>query len=299
LNERNETNLKYSKNPYLNKSQEVNYSNNNRRRDKYNHENKYSERIKNNYNTLTDHYKTQSNFNNLKKYYQINGNRNDKAINSNLKSQFEFNKLLSSIKNDVTINKKKRLQNPNVMYNTYVKRENNFQSKINTPEINLNKIANISDNFSNGEKKTLTSNNFKTDKEDFKKNLLDFGFNTEYNRPFRPNNFNNKSINLNEDYMNVRNDNKNLTLDKYENSSKSFLESELNSYNSSQNGGDKENNRINNKQKLYNNKYINKIGNDKFLSDININNKYNLNDSNNINNTEPKETNQNLNKEKN
>ena len=40
LNERNETNLKYSKNPYLNKSQEVNYSNNNRRRDKYNHENK-------------------------------------------------------------------------------------------------------------------------------------------------------------------------------------------------------------------------------------------------------------------
>ena len=299
LNERNETNLKYSKNPYLNKSQEVNYSNNNRRRDKYNHENKYSERIKNNYNTLTDHYKTQSNFNNLKKYYQINGNRNDKAINSNLKSQFEFNKLLSSIKNDVTINKKKRLQNPNVMYNTYVKRENNFQSKINTPEINLNKIANISDNFSNGEKKTLTSNNFKTDKEDFKKNLLDFGFNTEYNRTFRPNNFNNKSINLNEDYMNVRNDNKNLTLDKYENSSKSFLESELNSYNSSQNGGDKENNRINNKQKLYNNKYINKIGNDKFLSDININNKYNLNDSNNINNTEPKETNQNLNKEKN
>ena len=299
LKERNQTNLKYSENPYLNKSQEINYSNNNRRIDKYNPGNKYSERIKQNYNTLTDHYKTQSNFNNLKKYYQLN--RKDEGSNQNFKSQFEFNKLLSSIKNDTTINKKKRLNNPIIMYNTYIKRENNFHPRINTSEVDLNKMTNTSDNFSNGEKKVLTNNNFKKEKyeEDFNKNLIDYGFNTEYNKPFRPINLNNKSIDLNEDYLNLKNDNKKIT-DKYENSSKSFFESELNSYNSSQNGGEKQDNKKINKQKLYNNKYVNRIKHDKFLSDININlnNKYNLNITNSINNTEPRETNQSLNKEK-
>ena len=64
---------------------------------------RFSNRIKKNYNSSIDHYKTQSNFviNDLKKYYQLNSeNKKVSDHNKTLKSQLEFNNFLSNIKKD-------------------------------------------------------------------------------------------------------------------------------------------------------------------------------------------------------
>ena len=300
VKERNNNKLKYLENDYKHKSIEINYNNDLEKTNKNRIIFKYNDRIKNNYNTLTDYYKTHTNFNNLRKYYKLNNNQgNDKGINNSLKSQLEFNKLLSDINNDELNNKKKNLHDKDMVYNTYIERENNFYSRKNHYEIDYSKITNTSDIFSNDEKNNKNNNNFQSEKylDNYNKNSMDFGFNTEYNKPFRPYNFNNKSINLNEEYMHVRTDNKNLKLDKYDNPSKSNFESDLNSFSISQNGGDNQYNKENNEHKLYNNRYINKIKYDKFSSDLQLK-VNNLNNTSNINITDPRDSNQNINKNK-
>ena len=283
INERNQNKFEYLENNYLNKSQEINYTNNSKKTKKNRINNIYNDKISNNNNTLTNYYKTQTNFNILKKYYQLNRNKNDKEINKTLKSQLEFNKLLSTINNDEIIIKKKNLTTPKTVYNTYIYRENNFHSKKNNHEIDSDKIKNISDNISNNEKKNIDSKNFQIEnyREENNKNSIDLAFNTEYNKPFRPFIFNNKSLNLNEEFIDIRTDNKKLTLDKYNDWSKSNNESELNSYNNFQNEEDNQFSIENNDYKLYNNRYINKIKSEKFSSNLQLK-VYNSNNSNNI-----------------
>ena len=67
-------NLKNLDNSFLNKSQELIYMSDYKILDKKINRDRFSNRIKKNYNSSIDHYKTQSNFviNDLKKYYQLN-----------------------------------------------------------------------------------------------------------------------------------------------------------------------------------------------------------------------------------
>ena len=103
-------------------------------------------------------------------------------------------------------------------------------------------------------------------------------------------NFNNKSININDENIVFRNDNNYSTIDKYDKSLSSNLSQDINS-NNYLNGGY---NTVNMKESidnpnLFDDRYINKINN-KNLSSLQISSisKFNLS---NVNNTEPLEIN--------
>ena len=273
LQKRNKNDLINFKNLYLNKSLEENYFSNHKKLNIIN--NSFSDRL-NQYNTLNDHYKTQSNFNNLRKYYQLNkNNKKVHNLNNTFKTQLKLNKLLSNIKNEETNIKNKKKKIPNIMYNTHVERESSFPSKMNNSEKNLNNMINNSENLN--------------------KNFLDNGFNSEYNQRFRSLNFNNKSIDFNEENIVLRKDNKNLTLDKNSNSLSNNFIKYLDSNNIYQNGGgdnqyisylsDKNNiinkDEINEEQKINNNRYKNRL-NIKYLNSLELSS---INNSNNLNNS--------------
>ena len=294
IDKRNNNNLKKYENAYINKTQKEDYFNNQKRIDINNKDTNtnFSIQMRNKYNIMNHNFKTQTNFNSLRKYYQLNDSKKEPNLNNTLKSNLEFDKFLSKIKNKETINKKKNPENQKIIYNSYIKRENNFPSQLNNSDINSNDIINSSDGFNNQERKTFTNINYKLEKykEHFDTNLNDFGFSTEYNKPFGQLNFNNKSININDENIVFRNDNNYSTIDKYDKSLSSNLSQDINS-NNYLNGGY---NTVNMKesidnQNLFNDRYINKINN-KNLSSLQISSisKFNLS---NVNNTEPLEIN--------
>ena len=291
LEKRNKNNLTNFE--YINKSQEENYFNNNK---KFNIiHNSFSERNKNY--TLNNHYKTQTNFNNLRKYYQLNkNNKKDHIMNNTFKTQLKLNKLLSNIKKEESNIKNKKLENPNVMYNTYVSKESSFPSKINNSENNLNNIINNSDNLNNNGRKAINDKNMNLTKynEFSSRNYLDFGFNTEYNKKFRSLNFTNKSIDLNEEKIILSKDNKNSILDKYSNSLTNNFTKDLDSNSIYPNGGGDiqyinniphnnniiQKDKLNEEQKIDNNGYAHRLNN-KYLNSLELSsiNNSNLNNS--------------------
>ena len=303
----NRNNLNTSNSMYINNSQEGNYLNKNIKIDTgmINSGKNMNINFRNKYDAMLSHYKTQSNFNNLKKYYQLNNE--DKKIsnidNNSIKKHLKFNKLFSSIKTDETINKKKNFKIPNKLYNTFIKRENNFPNKSNEFIFDSSNNMNNEEILNNIERKTIDIKSYRLEnyKNKFEPNFINNGFKTEYNKDFRTLNFKNKSIIINDENLAFKNDNKISTLDKYENSVSSNFSRDLSLYNNYQNGGDKHfidesqtiysNNKdknIINEQKLYNNRYIDKINN-KYLSSLEIN-EDNLDKEKIINKTDPQET---------
>ena len=306
---RNKDNLTALDNLYINKSQEGHYIDNNKKFGTTKNSKNLNINMRNKYDTMSSHYKTQTNFN-LKKYYQLNNDdkKNSEIDNNSINSQSEFNKLFSSIKNDDAINKRKNFKIPNKIYNTFVKREDNFRQNINYFEVDFSNIINNTDNLNNLERKTIDINNYRLDKykDNFENNFTNDGFKTEYNKAFKNLNFKNQSINLKENNIIFRNDNKSLTIDKYDNTISSNFSRELSAFNNNQNGGDKQfindgeiifkndkDNNSNNERKECNNRYINKLNN-KYLLNLEFNSD-NLNIEKNINKTEPQEVNNNKN----
>ena len=306
----NRNNLNTSNSMYINNSQEGNYLNKNIKIDTgmINSGKNMNINFRNKYDAMLSHYKTQSNFNNLKKYYQLNNE--DKKIsdidNNSIKKHLKFNKLFSSIKTDETINKKKNFKIPNKLYNTFIKRENNFPSESNEFVFEPNFIVDNAEIANNIERKTYNIQSYRLEnyKNNFEPNFINNGFKTEYNKDFRTLNFKNKSINLNDENIVIRNDNVKSTLDKYENSISSNFSRDLSLYNNYQNGGDKQfindsqindnnigENKLINEQKLYNIRYIDNINN-KYFSSLEIN-KDNLNQENNINRQDHQDANTN------
>ena len=291
MEKRNKNNLTNFE--YTNKSQEESYLNNNK---KLNILHSVNDR-RNQYNTLNNHYKTQTNFNSLRKYYQLNkNNKKEQIINNTFKTQLKLNKLLSNIKKEETNIKNKKTKNQKILYNTYVERESNFPSKMNNSDINLNNINNNSENLNNNGRKSINDKNMNLTKyNQFSgRNYLDFGFNTEYNKRFRSLNFSNKSIDLNQENIILCNDNKNLTLDKYSNSLTNNFIKDLDSNIISQNGGgdnqfinnisNKDNiiqkDKLNEEQKINNDRYSHRLNN-KYLNSLELSsiNNSNLNNS--------------------
>ena len=295
------SNLNKLENFYSNKSQEKHYLNNNKKIviDTANIGDNFNINYRNKYDTMRNHYKTQSNFNNLKKYYQLNNDdkkNSDIDNNNNIKTHLEFNSLFSNFKTDETINKRKNFKIQNKLYNTFIKRENNFPSKTFNIGIDSNNNINNSENFNNLERKTIDIESYRLEKykDNFEPNFINSGFNTEYNKAFRTLNFKNANINLNEKNIIFRNDYKSLTLDKYENSISSNFSSNLSLFNNYQNGADKQfinepkikdnnirDNNINKGKNLFDSKYIDKLCN-KYLSSLEVN-KDNLIKEQNIN----------------
>ena len=290
---RNQNQLRNLDNLYMNKSQEGKYLNNFKTIDNNTNRYNYNDKLKSKYNAMINHYKTQSNFNTLKKYYQLNNDNNkDGLINNNLKTQSEFNKLLSRIKDDKISNKRNHPNKNNIIYNTYIQRENSFYSKNNNSEINTNNISisNNSDNFINGERKTIDSSypNSESNGDNMNKKSKNFGYNTEYNKPFRP--YNNKSIDLRNENIYLENENKSLINDRNMQPLKNNYSYDLNINKKYQNGGNnqfisqmKEKNdnnyeaQLKKKQKTYNNRYNNKTNNKYIYSSQSEINKINTN----------------------
>ena len=286
-------NLKNLDDSSLNKSQDLQYMGDYNILDKKINRKKYRNRIKKNHLSSMNHYKTQSNFiiNDIQKYYQLNNNDNKYLDNNKtLKSQVELNKLLSNIKKDKKEFKNKKFDIPRIAYNDYIKRENSFYSRKNNSEIDSNNITKNSDYFNNEEKKEITNDNFKEEKygQFLNNDSIDFGFYTQYNKPFKPLNPDNKNFNLDKEYRDFKFDDNILEHDKYDTFSKTYYKSDLNS----NKGGNTEYNKLNDGSELTNYKEIKNIGNDNFLSkfEINKNIKYS---SNNTNDNKTPEINQN------
>ena len=253
LTKRVDNNLGKINDMFINKSQDVNYLNNQKNFKTYKNE-------KNDllFKEVASHYKTQSNFNNLKKYYQLNNNYNinnnkydntyDNISNrSNLKSQIEFNKLLNSIKgNDNNIiNNNISIDDIQKKYNIFTERETRHFPKTNGYDISSIRSSNNSlaldiQQLNNGLKNTFNFdriNKLLENNKEQNNKFNDFCSNTEYNKPFRPQNRDNGNIlNLNKKNININNNTSvNISSDNYiSNSSKdSFREN--NTIN--QNGG--------------------------------------------------------------
>ena len=262
---------------YFNKTQNRNYI------DITNSNKEINSKINLKYNTYSNHFKTQSNFNTLQKYYQLNNDsKNEKDIRKTKKSKIEFNKLLDDIKNY-----KNNFNNNNNLniheYDSLTQRKNNYNLTKNNPKFSSLNFQNNSNLSNNGDRKTFNEYKYKIKnyKSYFNNKIeSDFGFNTEYGKSFRPFNFSNKSINMNEENLTDNISNKDI------NSLNNFsIESNFALIN--QNGGNKIDNEKKDEFILFNNRYTNRINTKSFELDINTNKSNNK--MHNLNNTEPKE----------